>query len=289
MDTSANIEKGGIGFRHYESGLLALLLAAAYFQVIARMVAHWDADPNYSHGFIVPFISAYFLWQEKDRLSGIRQVPSSRGLLVLAAGLLLYILAFLAAELFTMRISLLVCLAGVIIISYGMAFFRAVLLPYCYLYFMIPLPYLLYDAVAFPLKLFVAKYSVITMQLIGISVLREGNIIILPNTTLEVADACSGIRSLMSLLALGVAYAHFSQRKLSRKIMLVASTIPIAIFANSIRVIGTGVLARFYGAKVAEGFFHEFAGLVIFAVSIALLIGIGALLSRTNADEEQLS
>lgn len=286
MEPSANIEKGGISSRHYESGLLAVLLFAAYFQVIARMVAHWDADPNYSHGFIVPFISAYFLWQEKERLDNIKHVPSSRGLIVLAAGLLLYVLAFLAAELFTMRISLLVCLAGVIMTSYGMEFFRAVLLPYGYLYFMIPLPYLLYDAVAFPLKLFVAKYSVITMQLIGISVLREGNIIILPNTTLEVADACSGIRSLMSLLALGVAYAHFSQRKFSRKLILVASTIPIAIFANSIRVIGTGILARYYGAAAAEGFFHEFAGLVIFAVSIVLLIALGAFLSRTDVKDE---
>lgn len=175
---------------------------------------------------------------------------------------------------------MLVVLAGLIISIYGFALFKAVLLPYCYLYFMIPLPYLIYDSIAFPLKLFVAKYSVLALQNMSIPVHREGNIIMLPYTILEVADACSGIRSLMSLLALGIAFAYFSQKTLMKKIILAVSAIPIAIFANAGRVIGTGVLAHFWGTEAAEGFFHEFAGLAIFAFSMALLFSVGAVLNK---------
>ncbi len=260
--------------------ILIVLFLSLYYSVILKMVGDWSNDPNYSHGFLVPLIALYLLWQKRHSLIQTPISPSNWGLIVLISGLCIYVFGYLAAELFTMRISMLVVLAGLIISNLGMSFFRYAFLPYGYLYFMIPLPYMLYDAIAFPLKLFVAKYSVIVLQSIGISVYREGNIIMLPAITLEVADACSGIRSLMSLLALGVAYAYFSQKSLTKKIILVISTIPIAVLANAVRVIGTGILAHQYGEKAAEGFFHEFAGMVIFAVSMAMLIGVGVVLSK---------
>ncbi len=256
------------------SGILLAMFIGLYYPVILKMVGDWSNDPNYSHGFLVPLVTLYLLWQKKHSLLQIPLSPSNWGLFALICGLCIYVFGHLAAELFTMRVSMLVVLAGLIISNLGMNFFRCALLPYGYLYFMIPLPYLVYDAIAFPLKLFVAKYSVVALQIIGISVYREGNIIMLPATTLEVADACSGIRSLMSLLALGVAYAYFSQKSLTKKIILIASTIPIALLANAARVIGTGILAHHYGAAVAEGFFHEFAGMVIFAVSMTMLVGV---------------
>jgi len=270
----------------FGSGILLVLLLGLYYPIILKMVGDWSNDPNYSHGFLVPLIALYLLWQKRPSLLQTPISPSNWGLLALTCGLCIYVFGHLAAELFTMRASMLVVLAGVIISNLGISFFRCALLPYGYLYFMIPLPYLLYDAIAFPLKLFVAKYSVMVLQIIGISVYREGNIIMLPATTLEVADACSGIRSLMSLLALGVAYAYFSQKSLTKKIVLVASTIPIAVLANAVRVIGTGILAHHYGAAAAEGFFHEFAGMVIFAVSMAMLIGVGVVLSRLGRNQK---
>jgi exosortase len=143
---------------------------------------------------------------------------------------------------------------------------------------MVPLPYIIYNAAAFPLKLFVTRVSVAFLKLIGISVLREGNIIMFPATTLEVADACSGMRSLMSLIALAVAYAFFIKTSTWKRWIIILSAVPIAIFTNAMRVIVTGILAQHWGKKAAEGFFHEFAGLMVFAVAVALLVGIGAAL-----------
>ncbi len=261
---------------------LLLFFLFLYYPVISKLIADWSNDPNYSHGFIIPIISAYLIWERNESLKGIALYPSGFGLLILIGGLFLYILGYVGAELFTMRVSMLVVMAGLIISNFGLPLFKAVLLPYGYLYFMIPLPYILYDSIAFPLKLFVAEYSVLALQKINIPVYREGNIIMLPQITLEVADACSGIRSLISLLALGVAFAYFSQKTRMKKIILVLSTVPIAVLANAIRVIGTGILAHFYGQGAAEGFFHEFAGLAIFSVAIFSLIAFGMILNKVK-------
>ncbi len=236
------------------------------------MAMDWYIDENYSHGFLIPFISGYILWQRKDSIKTADYVPSNLGFLLVIIGLGLYLVGTVAGETFTMRTSMLIVLAGAIVFGYGFGLFKTISFPFFYLVFMIPLPYLLYDSIAFPLKLFVSKYSVDFLGVIGVPVLREGNVIHLVSTTLEVADACSGIRSIMSLLALSAALAYFSQTGWLKRTVLIALAIPIALFANSIRVIGTGILASKYGAKAAEGFFHEFAGLVIFGVAMALLI-----------------
>jgi exosortase len=243
-----------------------------YWQTLYGLAVDWYIDENYSHGFLIPFICGYILWQRKDSIKTADFVPSNLGMLLVIMGLGLYLVGTVAGESFTMRISMLIVLAGTIVFGYGFGLFRTISFPFFYLIFMIPLPYILYDAVAFPLKLFVSKYSVDFLRVIGVPVFREGNVIYLVSTTLEVADACSGIRSIMSLLALSAALAYFTQRGWSKRVVLIALAIPIALFANSIRVIGTGILASRYGAKVAEGFFHEFAGLVIFGVAMALLM-----------------
>ena len=249
-------------------GVLALL----YMDPVASMVGEWYTDENYSHGFLIPVISGYLLWQRKDELAKARVSPANTGVLIAALGLLMFLVGNVAGENFTMRFSLLVVVAGAIIFAYGYGFFGAMLFPYMYLFFMLPLPFILYDAVAFPLKLMVTEYSVLALKLVGIPVLREGNIIELTNITLEVADACSGIRSIVSLLALSTAFAFFTQSRFHKRFILIALAIPIAIIANSIRVIGTGILASRYGAVAAEGFFHEFAGLVIFGIAIVMLV-----------------
>lgn len=256
-----------------------------YWSAIQYMVSVWYHDANYSHGFIIPFVSAYLVWERRQQLAAAARKPSNWGLVLVGAGLFLFLLAHLSAENFTKLFSMLPVIAGTILFTAGADFLRTIMFPFGYLIFMIPLPYLLYDAVAFPLKLFVSWISVLVLQLLGIPVIRDGNIIGFSTTTLEVADACSGIRSIISLLALSAALAFFTQKGWLRKVVLVASAVPIAIVANSFRVILTGVLANRYGARVAQGFFHEFAGLAIFAVALVLLVGTSLALRKRARHE----
>ena len=269
---------------------IAVLLVALYSRVVPDMVKEWYHDENYSHGFLVPLIAAYFLSTRWTELKETRALPSKIGLLVLSAGLLQLLAAWLGSEYFTMRSSLVVLLVGLVISFFGIAVVRKVSFPLAYLLFMVPIPYIIYDAAAFPLKLFVTKVSVATLKLSGVSVLREGNIIMFPSTTLEVADACSGIRSLLSLLALAVAFAFFLQMAPWKRWLLICSAVPIAVCTNALRVIVTGFLAQYWGAQAAQGFFHEFAGLVVFGMAMVLLVGLGSLLARkskrTDAEAE---
>lgn len=258
------------------------VLSFLYMEPVVSMVGEWYTDENYSHGFLIPVISGYLAWQRKDELARAQISPANSGVLIVALGLMIYLLGNIAGENFTMRLSLLVVVAGAVIFSYGYGLFGAMLFPYLYLFFMLPLPFILYDAVAFPLKLMVTEYSVWALKLLGIPVLREGNIIELVNITLEVADACSGIRSIVSLLALSTAFAFFTQSRLHKRFILIALAIPIAIIANSIRVIGTGILASKYGSVAAEGFFHEFAGLVIFGIAIVMLVVSAVILRKAG-------
>ncbi|ACH38819.1 exopolysaccharide synthesis membrane protein H (exosortase) [Citrifermentans bemidjiense Bem] len=260
--------------------LVLLILAAVYWSVVPEMVQQWYEDENYSHGFVVPLIAGYFAYERRKDLASVLAEPWWPGLLLVVAGLMQLVVGWLGTEFFTMRSSLVVTLCGMTLFLLGKRLFRLMLLPLAYLLFMVPLPYIIYDMVAFPLKLFVTRVSIATLKLMGVVVMREGNIIMLPFTTLEVADACSGIRSLISLLALAVAYAFFLEMGQLRRGLLILAAIPIAISANALRVIGTGVLAQYWGARAAEGFFHEFAGLAVFVVAIALMIGLGSLLSR---------
>lgn len=269
--------------RTYRIPLLLIVpfLVALYYTIVPDMVLQWYRDDNYSHGFIVPLISGWFLYTRREAVMKALVSPWWPGLLVILAGLIQLTIGWLGTEYFTMRSSLVVLLAGMTLYFFGREIFRAVMLPLGYLLLMVPIPYIIYDAAAFPLKLFITKVSVWTLKALGIVVWREGNILMFPEVTFEVADACSGTRSLMSLLALGVAYAVISQTSSAKRWILVLATVPIAIFTNALRVIVTGILAQWWGAKAAEGFFHEFAGLAVFALAMILLVLLGTVLART--------
>lgn len=256
------------------------LLAVIYASIVPGMAAQWWEDPNYSHGFLVPLASAYFLWERRQELARAQAGGGLLGLPLLLGGLALLAFGYAGTEYFTMRLSLVVVLAGIVLFWFGREVFRVSAFPLGFLAFMVPLPYIVYDALAFPLKLLVAKYSVICLKLMGVVVAREGNIIMFPTIVLEVADACSGLRSLVSLIALGVVYAMISQKSLLPRLLLVALTVPIAIVTNMARVIATGFLAQYYGAAAAEGFFHEFAGMAVFGMAMVLLLLAGTLLRR---------
>ncbi len=249
------------------------------------MVSEWYSNPNHSHGFIIPFMSSYFIWKKREHLKDAILNSTNWGILILILGLIIYILGNLGAAHTTMRISMLIVLAGIIIFIYGKEYFKVLYFPFFYLLLMIPVPSYIYDTVAFPLKLFVTKYSVLFLQLIGIPVLREGNVIMLENITLQVVDACSGIRSLTALFAIGIALAYLSNEGLLKKILLLIAVIPIAIITNSFRVVMTGILAKSYSGAVAEGFFHEFAGIGVFMVSVVLLFAVGIFLSKIGKEK----
>jgi len=258
----------------------ALMLCILYAPIFPRMVGDWMADANYSHGFLVPLIAAWFAWKAFPEIKKMEAGPSAAGFVLIALGLCLLTFGVTVHELFTSRSSFIVILAGVIQALFGSKVLQKLALPLAFLVFMIPLPYTIYDALALPLRSLVSYAATEGLQLRGLPVLREGNVILLPNITLEVVEACSGMRSLVSLMALGTAYAFLFLKGIWRKAALIAATVPIAVLTNVARVFITGVLARHFGASAAEGFFHDFAGLSVFAVAFTLTAATGWLLSR---------
>lgn len=260
--------------------LVLPLLAAMYFRIVPDMVKVWYHDENYSHGFLVPFIAGYFLWQRWPDLKERMVKPDVLGLVVIIWGVFQLLVAWLGTEYFTMRSSLIVLLVGMILFWFGREVLKGMALPLGYLIFMVPIPYIIYDMVAFPLKLFVTRLSVAFLKFVGVVVMREGNIIMFPTTTLEVADACSGVRSLISLLAIAAAYAFLMKTSNVRRWIIIFSAVPIAVATNAMRVIVTGVLAQWWGARAAEGFFHEFAGIAVFVLAMVMLVTFGEFMRR---------
>ncbi|HEX9593720.1 MAG TPA: exosortase A [bacterium] len=255
--------------------MFCLVVAAAYGPILTGMATDWARDDNYSHGFLVPFVSAYALWVHRRWLAELVWRPSWVGLAVILLGVVALVLGEVGAEQFTKRVSFLIVVGGGILFLLGMPALRRLSFPYAYLFFMVPLPYIVYDSVAFPLKLMAARVATGVVLAMGIPIYAEGNVIYLESTTLQVADACSGIRSLMSLIALGAAFAYLTQKGAARRWLLTLAAIPIAIFTNMLRIVGTAFLTHYYGVEMAMGFFHEFAGLAVFGTALVMLFALG--------------
>ena len=285
--------------------LIVGAIAFAYASVLTRLASFWWEDENYSHGLMIPFVIGYMLWAGRERLAAEPKRPS---LWWGGAAVVLALAALWAgtagAELFIQRISLVLLVAGVTVYFWGFRLLRSILVPLFLLLLAIPIPAIIFNKVAFPLQLFASRVAVWTMRQFDIPVLRQGNVIelmplnSLTTKKLEVVEACSGIRSLMTLVTLAVVFAYFTSpsrhdadgsggsgsglRNWSfwRSFIIVASAVPIAIVTNAARVSGTGVLARFYGTEVADGFFHSFSGWVVYIVAFLLLFAVGWLLDR---------
>jgi exosortase len=272
--------------------VLSILIFALYHNILFRMGEQWYVEPDYSHGFLVPLLCLYFVWERREQLMTLPAKPSPAGVILLCFGLLMLVLGSVGAELYIQRTSLIVVIAGLVLLLLGRQVLRLLAFPIAFLLFMVPLPAIVVNAVAFPLQLFAAKTAAFCLFNFGIPVLREGNVIVLAGTSLEVAEACSGIRSLQALLALGTVYAYFTQTVMWKRWLLVLLSIPIAIVANAFRVSGTGVLAHYWGPGAAEGFYHTFSGWLIFVVAFVLLLLCGVVLSaigrpRTSAASPQ--
>jgi exosortase len=260
--------------------ILAVPCAWLYAPVISKLVHDWSHDENYSHGFLIVPLAAWFAWQQRDRLAAAAARPSMIGLLAICGALALVIVGRLGAELFLTRVSLLVIVAGAVLFLHGWHHLRVLTFPILFLLLMVPLPAIVFNQIAFPLQLLASRVGTAGIQACAVPVLREGNVIVLADTSLEVAEACSGIRSLVSLLTLGILYGYFTDPRPWMRTVIALSTIPIAIAANAARVTGTGVLAHYYGVEAATGFFHTFSGWLVFVVAFLLLFVVSRVLER---------
>jgi exosortase len=282
--------------------------------VLSKLAHTWWTDENYSHGLLIPLIIAYILWTQRERLAREATKPSTLwgGGAVLLALIALW-LGTAGAELFIQRFSLVLILAGTVVYFWGFRVLQLLLVPLGLLLLAIPIPAIIFNKVAFPLQLFASRCAVWSMSLLDIPVLRQGNVIeLLPlgareTKKLEVVEACSGIRSLMTLVTLAVVFAYFTHPRSNgtseahrrgiikwlksfgfwRSTIIILSAVPIAILTNALRVSGTGVLAHYYGTEVADGFFHSFSGWVIYIAAFLMLFGVGWLLDRFRSSHDK--
>lgn len=273
----------------WQLGVLGLLTLALYGSVLGHLIAQWWQDPNFSHGFFVPLFSLFVVWQERVRLTRLNSKPSWIGLGMMVFGMCMLIVGQMGAELFLARSSLLIVLAGLIVLFYGWVLFRALLFPWAFLLLMIPLPAIIFNQITFPLQLLASRVSAAILPFFGVPILREGNVIILPSMALEVAEACSGIRSLMSLVTLAIIYGYLMEKRLWVRYLLAVASIPIAVAANSVRIIGTGLLVQYWDPEKAEGYFHASWGWIIFVISLLLLYGLHALIGWIWPERSQAS
>jgi len=250
---------------------LGVLLFVLYGPILKALVLNWWSDPNYGHGFLVPVFAGYALWRERKKWQAVTPQPANFGLVIMLGAVLLLLAGSLGAELFSSRFSMLVLMGGIIVFLAGWKFLRAVLFPLGFLILMIPIPTIIYNQITFPLQLLASRFATFWLQLVNVPVLREGNLIILPNYTLEVVNACSGIRSLMTLITLAIAYGYLVEKSKWKRWLLVLLMVPIAIVSNSIRILGAGFLTYHIGPEMAKGFFHEFSGWVIFVAAMLLM------------------
>jgi len=294
-------------------------LVFVYFTVLLKLGGDWWNDENYSHGLLIPFVIGYILWQERKGLSEAQTRPAALwGAVGVGVSLLLLWAGVAGAELFVQRASLVLMVASVVIYFWGFRLLRLIAVPLSLLILSIPIPQIVFNRIAFPLQLFASRCAVGAMSFFNIPVLRQGNIIeLMPlgasePKKLAVVEACSGIRSLMTLVTLAVIYAYFTKPRPTnlslsqtstegpankhdklkfvghlfksfafwRSLILVVAAVPIAILTNALRVSGTGVLAHYYGTRVADGFFHSFSGWVIYIAAAVLLFATGWALDR---------
>jgi exosortase len=258
--------------------LFGVLLGTLYSGILRDLAVQWWDDPNYSHGFLVPLFSGFLVWQRRRMLAALPVQGSWVGLVVLIAGVGELLLGDIAAELFLMRSSLIVILAGLILLHLGRAWLRALAFPLGFLFFMIPLPGTIFYAIAFPLQNLAAGNAVWVLDLAGVPVLQDGNVIQLSQITLGVTEACSGIRSLISLLALAVAWGYLTLSATWAIGALALAAVPITIVFNAGRVVVTGLIGQWFGSQYAEGFFHTFSGWLIFVAAFACLLAVHGLI-----------
>lgn len=263
----------------HRSALAAIALVggavlALYAETLVSLARQWASDDDFSHGFFVIPLAAYFLWERRAALTERPARPSAAGLVLVALSLLVFIAGRFGAELYLTRVSLIGVLAGAVLYLGGWQRLRVAAFPLAFLLLMVPLPSIIFNQITFPLQTIASRAGEAVIATAGVPVLREGHILHIPGRALEVAEACSGIRSLMSLLMLAVVLGYFTERRVGARVAIALAAVPIAIIANAARVAGTGLAAYWVSPAAADGFFHGFSGWLVFLVALAGLIGV---------------
>ena len=269
------------------SALIGVLMAAVYYRVLAKLVTDWWQIPDFSHGFLVPIFAAYLVWTKRTALLETKIAPTWSGIALVFLGLAVLLLGVYGAELFLSRISLVILLAGLVLGFGGWQLLKELRFPLLVLLLAIPIPFIVFNEITLPLQTLASKLASALLPLFGVPVLREGNVIELPAMKLEVAEACSGIRSLMSLFTLAVFYGYFMDKSNLRRVLLALASIPIAIAANALRILGTGLCVQYWDPDKALGFFHEFSGWVMFLVSLGCLYIVHRVMCLFRAKRSQ--
>jgi exosortase len=252
-------------------GLLGLLLVAAYAPILWELGKDWMNNPDMGHGVFVPVVAGYIAWKRKDRIAALPCEPNPWGLLIVGLAMVQLVLGTLGSELFLSRTAFVFSIFGIILATGGMAILKELAFPAVMLFFMVPIPAIIYSSITFPLQLLASRLAEWSLVVLGIPVLREGNILELVTGPLSVVEACSGIRSLLSLTFFSLIYGYMAEKRTWIRAVLFLATVPIALIANGSRVSITAILAQIDPA-LADGLYHEFTGLVVFFVAIAILV-----------------
>jgi exosortase len=255
------------------------LLLLCYAPILYRMAVQWATDEDMGHGFFVPVVAGFIAWQRRRTLLSTPCESNAWGLALVIFAAVQALVASLGAELFTARLAFLVALFGVVLYLGGKQWVKALLLPLLLMLFMIPIPQIIYARLTLGLQILASQLGETLIGWMGIPVIRTGNLLELPSQTLNIVDACSGIRSLVSLLFLSQAYAYFTEKRIWMRWALLIATVPIAIAANGMRVATTGLLSE-VDTKLAQGSYHEMEGYIVFAFAFAALLVTHRVISR---------
>jgi len=267
---------------------LAILLSlwvVSFFPIYHDLIKTWLEHSNNSHGILVPLISAYLIWQKRHRLKKATFKSYKLGLTIFMVSMFLSILSYAGGVAVVARLMIVTSLVGLLLYNFGTSVISIIRFPLLFLFFMVPVPDTIYSMAALPLQIFATKVATFILKALSIPVFREGTMLYFVQTQLEVAEQCSGLRSMTSFIMLSFLFSYMMDDKLWKRVVIVLSAIPLAIFANTIRVTGTGILANYYGAKVARGFLHEFSGMAVFVFGFILLLLEYYLLSKTKGTE----
>jgi exosortase len=270
-----------------QAAIIFLLAAWLYAPFVLGLARQWWQDPNYTHGFFVPVFALFLLWERRAKLAALRIQPAWSGLVMLLFALRALILGTNKSEFLLYRISVLLFIAGVVVFLAGWKHLAAISFPLAFLVLMIPSSTLL-EQITFPLQIIASKSASFLLMLAGVPAIREGNIILLPTARLEVAEACSGIRSLFSLLTLTIVYGYLAETRIGVRVLLALMAVPISILANALRIAFTGLLVENWGVERAQGTIHMLSGWLVFAASLALVFLLHRLLQMLWPGDQEL-
>ena len=260
--------------------IITLAMSGVYAPVIIELIRAWRFDSYAGHGMLVPLCSAFLLWTERARIRAAAGRGDLSGILVILLGLGILVLGRWDESLLIRGLSIVIALAGIVVLGFGRRCLREAAFPIGFLLLMVPLPHPVADTLTIHLQRFAAGFAGVTLDALGIQAFHTDTLIMLPNLTLRVDEGCNGLRFLITLLTLMIPFAHGSQRDLARKILLVALTIPAAVLANGVRIAAIGIGAHSFGPQVAVGLVHNSIAKAIWGLTLLLLMGVGLLLRR---------